>query len=127
MLAVLAIFPACGSEGDPEGDLPDAGVQGDASSPDANAVCSSSTLDYANFGEPFFASYCNTCHSETASNRRGAPANVNFDRFDLISEQKVRIKARAGTATSMPPAAGATPSAEERASLVEWLDCGPVN
>jgi uncharacterized membrane protein len=127
MVVILANLPACDSDDPPEGDAPDAGVLVDASSPDANAVCANSTLTYANFAEPFFASYCLMCHSETVTNRRGAPAEVNFDRFDLVNEQKFRIKVRAGTGTSMPPAFGATPSADERASLVEWLDCGPVN
>ena len=53
---------------------------------------------------------------------QNAPTDVNFDTLAQVRTRADRIRIRAGTGTTMPPAGG--PSADERALLVEWLACG---
>ena len=54
--------------------------------------------------------------------RQKAPLEVNFDTIEQVREWQIRIAVLAGTGTMMPPSGG--PTGEERALLVEWLDCG---
>lgn len=82
------------------------------------------TLTYENFGQGFFTSRCNYCHSAELSKRKGAPENYVFDTLAEIKEHKDRIFARAaGTNDSMPPGPDDPPLAE-RQKLAEWLVCG---
>jgi hypothetical protein len=86
---------------------------------------SMSPLTYQSFGGPFFSNYCTGCHSskQSAENRRGAPAGVDFDTLGGIRAHAARIYARAGDHnTTMPPAGG--PSADQRTQLGDWLACG---
>ena len=81
-------------------------------------------LTYASFGQPFFASNCNYCHSAETSLRQGAPENYVFSTRAAIAEHKDRIFARsAGSNDSMPPGPD-DPPVEERDKLAEWLVCG---
>jgi uncharacterized membrane protein len=81
-------------------------------------------LTYASVGQPFFARYCNFCHSAENSGRQGAPDNYVFDTRTQILKHKDRIFARsAGDNDSMPPGPD-DPPIEERDQLAEWLVCG---
>jgi uncharacterized membrane protein len=92
----------------------------------------SSTLTYANFGQAFFAAYCQRCHGSTVTGlaRMGAPADHSFDTVDDIRRFTHHIDelAAAGPAavnTQMPPDAP-TPTEAERRQLGEWLACGAL-
>jgi uncharacterized membrane protein len=81
-------------------------------------------LTYASFGQGFFASYCDSCHSAPSSDRQGAPDNYVFASRAQIADHKDRIFARsAGSNDSMPPGPDDPPIAE-RDKLAEWLVCG---
>ena len=81
-------------------------------------------LTYANFGQQFFASNCDSCHSAPSSDRQGAPDDYVFSTRLHIAEHKDRIFARsAGTNDSMPPGPN-DPPLDERNKLAEWLVCG---
>lgn len=77
---------------------------------------------YTTFGEPFVIDWCRGCHSAESAARHMAPAAVNFDTLDEIRAYGGEIRMRAGTTMMMPPAGG--PSTDERAWLVQWIDCG---
>ena len=82
-------------------------------------------LSYENFAEAFFTANCTTCHSSDSTDRRGAPLSKNWDTLANVQAGSSRIKIRAGSGMTMPPAtAPAFPSAEDRAKLNEWIDCG---
>lgn len=85
------------------------------------------TLTYENFASGFFDVYCLRCHSAgvTGLLRLGAPADVNYDTYEDVSAFLDLIRDRAGTIGDMPPF-GPFPSAEERAMLLNWIDCGAI-
>lgn len=81
-------------------------------------------LTYGNFGIHFFASYCNTCHSQPESMRQGAPPDYVFNTPEQIRAVKDRIFVRAaGPNDSMPPGPD-DPPRTERDELADWLACG---
>jgi cytochrome c5 len=88
------------------------------------------TLTYANFGQAFFATYCQRCHasSVTGAARMGAPSDHTFDMvqdIQLLTEHIDELAAAGPDAvnTEMPPD-GAKPTEAERLQLGEWLACG---
>ena len=94
--------------------------------PDA-ATIDCQELTYDNFGQGFIEDYCLECHhsSVTGSDRKDAPASIDFDDYDLAFRWAVSIKAISGTRPNMPPSfAMALPIPEERMKLVQWIDCG---
>ena len=116
LVILLSLSIACGDDGNDEADAPDA----------APGVCDTSTLTYESFGETFVATYCTGCHGTDVVNRQGAPAGVNFDSLAGIQAKATQIRARAGTGSSMPPAAASPkPTPTERGDLAEWIECGP--
>lgn len=89
------------------------------------SVCETSYLTYNNFGAGFTSNWCRGCHSSEVpeEGRQDAPVGVDFDTDADLARWSERIRARAtGEMPTMPPAGG--PSAEERALLTEWIDCG---
>lgn len=89
---------------------------------DVDRSCASSDLTYETFGAAFVTSWCRGCHSRDQMMRQGAPEGVDLDTRADVERLAGAIRALAGTGRAMPPAGG--PSAEERALLVDWLDCG---
>jgi hypothetical protein len=88
-----------------------------------------STLTYANFGQAFFASYCQRCHGSTVTGlaRMGAPEDHAFDTLQDIRFLSAHIDQLAAAGpesvnTAMPPDAPA-PAEAERRQLGEWLAC----
>jgi hypothetical protein len=81
-------------------------------------------LTYEDFGRPFFLSWCTGCHASDLpeSARRGAPVGLNFDDLTSVRAHRERIRERAVTARTMPPAGG--PSDAQREQLAAWLECG---
>jgi uncharacterized membrane protein len=89
---------------------------------DVDRTCASTDLTYETFGAAFVTSWCRGCHSRDQMMRQGAPEGVDLDTRADVARLAGAIRALAGAGRAMPPAGG--PSAEERALLVEWLDCG---
>lgn len=76
-------------------------------------------LGYEDFGKPFFASYCGSCHGGT-----NAYSSHAFNTLESIQDQLERIYINAaGPNTTMPPGPD-DPSEVERERLAEWLVCG---
>ena len=86
---------------------------------------------YQSFGQPFMTKYCTGCHSTTAQNRHGAPADQNYDtEMDIIHHvADIDLVAAAGPKaqnTIMPDMSGpvhVAPSMEERTALGQFLAC----
>ncbi len=84
-----------------------------------------STLSAENFGAPFLLTQCTGCHHSSlpASERAGAPLDINFDALADVRKHAPRIWARAADSNAtMPPLGG--PPQDERTRLGEWLACG---
>ncbi|MCA9493940.1 MAG: hypothetical protein KC621_28615, partial [Myxococcales bacterium] len=73
--------------------------------------------------EPFFLSWCASCHSSelTGDLRYGAPTGVDLDTLEGVraSSDRVRAMLEAG---AMPPAGGLGEA--ERDATLAWLACG---
>lgn len=79
---------------------------------------------YADFAQPFMASYCQSCHGSESRDRLGAPGDFIFDTQEQVVRHKERIYIRAaGSNDSMPPGPDDPPRAE-RDKLADWLACG---
>lgn len=91
---------------------------------DTDPACARSFLRYDNFGAPFIADWCRSCHSAAlpADMRQQAPAEINFDNLSEVRHWSIAIARSTAETTAMPPAGG--PSRGERALLAEWLRCG---
>src|ERR1044071_448409 len=81
---------------------------------DHNPECAHSFLRYDNFGAPFMANWCRSCHSAglPADMRQQAPADVNFDTLGEIRRWSLAIERSTAERTTMPPAGG--PALAER-------------
>lgn len=125
-LVAIAMCVSCGSDSDSDAEAEEGKGAGEAT----GATCpSSSDLTYESFGRDFMEKYCTRCHSSklTGAARMDAPPGHDFDTLTgvLAVAEHVDEYAAAGpdaTNTVMPPS-GATPSAEERRKLGEWLAC----
>lgn len=78
-------------------------------------------LTYESFGRDFFATNCNSCHSNA---REGAPASFRFDTLDDIRLHGEHIFARAAASNTTMPPGPVDPPAIDRDHLAEWLACG---
>ena len=89
---------------------------------DSGISCQQRTaLQWEYFGEPFFTTYCRSCHSSQAPNRFGAPETINFDSFDAIVEQSKVIRDSVINRQSMPKGGGLPQS--ELDALDAFLNC----
>jgi len=100
----------------------------------SGATCPSDSTDvptYDNFGREFMETYCTGCHSASAPNRHGAPADQNYDSEADIKAHAAAIDAEAAAGpnamnTAMPDLAGpvhAAPTNAEREKLGRFLAC----
>ncbi len=86
---------------------------------------------YDGFAKPFMAEYCTGCHSVDATNRYGAPSNMNFDTEADLAQHAADIdeesaEGPAATNTAMPDMSGpvhGAPTADERVLLGQYLAC----
>ena len=84
-------------------------------------------VSYENFGSPFLSTWCTSCHASglVVGERSLAPIGVNFDSYESVRLNAVRIYYRGAdvqvTPTWMPPAGG--PTDEDRFLLGDWLAC----
>ena len=113
-LSIIVVFAAC-TTGKP-----------------TDSVCpTSDPPTYGSFGQTFFTTYCTGCHSSTATNRNGAPSDMNFDSEADIDMHLADIDAEAAsgpaaTNTEMPELDGPVsepPTTAERVTLGQFLAC----
>jgi uncharacterized membrane protein len=79
------------------------------------------TVNWDNFGHGFTLARCQGCHATTATDRRGAPADVTFDTEDAAHVVAPRIRTAVIGARTMPPGGGV--SETDLALVGAWLDC----
>lgn len=82
-------------------------------------------VGYEDFAGPFMLNWCVGCHSSSLSGesaRKKAPVGVDFDTLEGVRRHGEKIRFFAVEQPLMPPLGG--PSAEERALLGTWIDCG---
>jgi hypothetical protein len=81
-------------------------------------------LTYRSFGAPFFAQWCNSCHSASSPDRNGAPSDVTFDTLTEIVTWKDAIYANAADDNAAMPVGPDGPDSTTRRQLGDWLACG---
>ena len=95
------------------------GACGSSSIDDHPCPPGGTTLTYRNFGEPFFASHCVSCHGGA-----NGYSSRSFTTVDAIRGDRERIfRNAADDNTTMPPGPDDPPESERR-KLGEWLACG---
>jgi len=82
---------------------------------------------YYNFGEDFMEQYCTRCHHsdfQGAFNRQGAPEGLDFNKVEVIRENKDKIidAVMYNKYSTMPPDL-IQPSDEEKNRMKAWLQC----
>jgi uncharacterized membrane protein len=85
------------------------------------AQCSDggTTLTWASFGQAFVSSYCVSCHGGDRAER-----GIDLSTEAGVTRYASDVLAVAGESSTMPPFGESSPTAAERAQLVEWLSCG---
>ena len=79
-------------------------------------------LTWDAFGDPFFHTWCRSCHSAQAPQRFGAPPGIDFDTEDQARTWADTIRSVVIEEQSMPLGGGV--SEEQRGLLELYLDCG---
>ena len=100
----LALVPGCRGEGN-----------------DTFAPCGQDELTWANWGDPFFTSWCNQCHSADAPNRFNAPEDAVFDSLGDVRERLDAIRTTVLEYGTMPLGGGL--SDEDLDALETFLVC----
>lgn len=95
----------------------DAGVDASRSTGDAGNACA--TLTYETFAEEFFSDYCVSCHGGSAPR-----AGLRLETLAQVQARKAGIKTQV-TSGNMPQG-NKKPTADERAKLGQWIDCGAL-
>lgn len=90
---------------------------------DVECPTGGTTLTYENFGQDFFAKYCNYCHGASVEDRQSAPPAYVFDTEAQIEKWADRIYIRAASRNDTMPPGPDDPPREERDKLAEWLVC----
>ncbi len=108
-MLLLALMLACG------------GDKGAAESADPCAEVPYD-LNWANFGDGFFANYCRACHSSGAPDRFGAPDGINFDTLEEVRAQSSLIAFVVIEEQSMPEGGGVYE--QDLEFLGYFLECG---
>ena len=78
-------------------------------------------LTWDNYGEPFFQTWCQSCHSRTTPQRLGAPERMNFDIPEDIVTWKEAIFSSVIVGKRMPKGGGL--SDVELSKLEHYLGC----
>ena len=129
----LALFLACGSADGTTDDTGPLGLDGgaeDGGAVDGGADGGTSSDDCADtvdvtwdgWGEGFFVTWCQACHSRTTDDRNGAPPGVDYDSLQDIRDGEARIRARVIDKGTMPLGGGV--GDDELVLLEAFLDCG---
>lgn len=92
---------------------------------DTAAVCLADTdpaaVTWDNWGEDFFTSYCDSCHSARTPDRRGAPESAVFDTEAQVVAQLSRVQARVLDEETMPLGGGVFP--DDLILLAAYIKC----
>jgi uncharacterized membrane protein len=78
---------------------------------------------WATWVEPFFLTYCTSCHAADAAYRYGAPPSVTFDTPEQVLDRADRIIAALGPEGGRMPPGGGVP-VEDIDRLAAWLAAG---
>lgn len=89
---------------------------------DEVACASAPAVTWENWGQGFFMSRCQSCHSPSAQDRHGAPEGVDFVTHDDVLRQADRVEATVIEDGSMPLGGGL--GDEDLALLKTFLVCG---
>lgn len=101
-----------------------AGCKAETSIDDYPCPTQGTKLTYDSFGAAFMADNCQSCHGQSASDRKGAPSGFDFGTVSEVRAHRARIFARAAADNVTMPPGPDDPPAPERAKLAEWLACG---
>ena len=120
--AIAVLVLGCGSEPD----AADPAVM-DSAAPVLCAVDTGAGMlpapTWAEFGVPFFSTWCQSCHSRTTPQRAGAPEGVDFDSASDVQQAEAAIRRTVLESRSMP-VGGGLPEADLH-DLDRLLRCGP--
>lgn len=69
---------------------------------------------------------CTNCHSSEREglNRNGAPPSLNFDTYEGAAPAAPRMVTQVSMGNMPPPPSGFSLTAEEKAELFVWAECG---
>lgn len=114
-MRLLWLWLGCGAGGD----------TGDSAQPieDVEEGACSDPVTWEGWGEGFFASYCDACHSASTPDRYGAPEGLTFDTYEEVVVQAVVIESSVLVNETMPVGGGVTE--EDRILLLRFLQCLP--
>ena len=96
---------------------------GDSDGTGGGADCSD-VKGYSELGTAF--SKCTNCHSselDTPTERQSAPEGFDYDSHELASNHPTEIIEQVED-DEMPPAGSPTLTAQEKADLLKWAECG---
>jgi hypothetical protein len=88
---------------------------------DTFAPCGEDELTWETWGDPFFTTWCNSCHASSTPNRFGAPEETTFDSIDEVADWNARIRVRVLDAGNMPLGGGLSDA--EESDLDAFLLC----
>ncbi len=112
---VVASSPLIGCDSEPKDTV---------SEPDPCDEAPVTTWD--NFGHGFLLENCASCHAKASLDRHEAPLELTFDTPAEVSRHRSDILAVATGLVPVMPPAGGVPS-EDRARLLVWLTCDPLD
>jgi len=78
-------------------------------------------VTWDNWGEDFFTTYCDACHSSRTPDRRGAPEASVFDTEAQVVDQLDRVRVRVLDEQTMPLGGGVFE--EDLTLLHRWVAC----
>ncbi|MBA2320499.1 MAG: hypothetical protein H0V89_05025 [Deltaproteobacteria bacterium] len=88
------------------------------------SACDDPSLTWEGFAQPFFSSWCTSCHGSALVGlaRHGAPEGIDFDTLEATIPFSPLIELVAVDALTMPPTDAIEPA--HRARLADWIACG---
>ena len=100
---------------------------GEKLAPVDSSRCSATikSVTYKNGAAAFFSQYCLRCHSSTATERHGAPADYNYDTFAGAHARATEIREQV-TARLMPYDNPLEVTQNDRCLIQAWVDGGAL-
>jgi hypothetical protein len=99
-----------------------ADTSGDDTSAAALDCDEAPVVTWASWGESFFETWCQSCHSVETPQRSGAPEAINFDLPQEVTDQSAAIRRSVLDNETMPKGGGLGET--ERVLLDVLLQCG---
>lgn len=117
---MLWLLLACGS---PEPDTTPSTADTATADTGSAALCADQPpISWEDFGEGFFTTWCQACHSATTTERNGAPTALNFDTVADIRQHRALIDRTVLDEGSMPVGGGLSETELLMVELFLW--CG---